>query len=733
VADSYVNSSSPDTNYGAEGNMYVGANSEQNFAYVMFDLSSIPSEANIISAKLSLYLSSTGGDIYWYPADTIGAYYCSNNSWTELGITWNSKPSFGTKATDSWSFSFTYYVEVYRSWNVTEDVRKAFPAGKLTEVIKFESKTGDGYAVFNSKDGANKPKLEVEYSTKPVFVVHLESIQDTENTANLGLITFEGYTFSLPADVDVVNGSYEVRYSGGYNFVRWEVSGGITVGDEHAESTIVNVFGNGTLRAVGNVERLEYSYDYNNPSWCSRSAGYMVAVRFTPLFSGQLLTVRFYMYDLYTYESNTFKVHVMDHERNDLITPFNVTPTHEGWFDVDLSSYKLKVYESVDFYVGMEWIVDYNPDLGEDRTNPSGRSWYWNGTIWKQEEYSDFMIRAVVSTTPVFPVEVGVKAGDWAGYSDISFKYASNMPGYEELPSEMNVSWSDMKILSVSDSNLTVRSITIYANGTERTDVMWGDIATGEGNLSIGIIPSNLSSGDKIPGNLTWYTEKPLRLTVNGTVTRRYAGANREVNYVNITYPIIYGNVIYGALNMSFYWDRKTGVICEEFMSYAMSYTVNMTHYYMNMSMLWRMTATNMWPTVFTAKDGYAFNITITSNSTMSSFNFSETLRQISFNVTGPAGKTGYCNVTIPKDLLRGEPWIIYLNSTEYTASCSITGNKTHTFIYIPYTHSTNTIQIKGTWAIPEFPYILTISVFMVFSIITVILSKKAHHKCSHI
>ena len=730
VADGYVNSSSPNSNYGGEGNMYVSANSEQDFAYVMFDLSSIPSDAYIISAKLSLYLSSTGGDIYWSPADTIGAYYCSNNSWTELEITWNNKPNFNPEPTDSWSFSIIYYVEVYKSWNTTEDVRMALPSGKLTEVIKFESKTGDGFAVFQSREGPNKPKLEIEYSTKPVFAVHLESVQDTGDTTNLGLITFAGYTFSLPTDVDVVNGSYTVTYSSGYTFVRWETTGDIAVSDENAPSTTVTISGNGILRAVGSAKTIEYTYDHGTPQWHSESAGYIDAVRFTPLLSGLLLTARYYIYDLYFSPSDTFKVHVMDINRNGLIAPFNVTPTSEGWFDVDLSSYGISIEEGVDFYLGMEWINGYNPDLGEDTTSPSGRSWRYNGTVWSQETYSDFMIRAVVGTAP--PVKVGVKVGDWAGYSEVSFEYASNMPGYEELPSEMNISWSDMKILSISDSNLTVRSTTIYANGTERTDVMWGDIATGEGNLSIGIIPSNLSSGDKIPGNLTWYTEKPLRLTVNGTVTRRYAGANREVNYVNITYPIIYGNVMYGAMNMSFYWDKKTGVICEEIMSYAMSYTVNMTYYYMNMSMLWRMTATNMWPAVFTAKDGYAFNITVTGNSTMSSFNFSETLRQISFNVTGPAGKTGYCNVTIPKGLLRGEPWAIYLNSTEYTTSCSITGNKTHTFIYIPYTHSTNTIRIKGTWVIPEFSYTLTISVFMVFSIITVILSKKAHHKCSH-
>lgn len=603
-------------------------------------------------------------------------------------------------------------------------MRTALPSGTLTEVLKFESKTGDGHAVFQSREGANKPKLEVEYSTKPVFVVHLESVQDTGATANLGLIAFADYVFSLPTDIDVVNGSYTVTYSGGYTFVRWETTDGVTVSNENAVSTTVTVLGNGTLRAVGSVEKLEYAYDHGNPQCHSESAGRMDAVRFTPIFSDQLLTARYYIYDLYSSPSDIFTVHVMDESRNDLVTPFNVTPTSEGWFDVDLSSYGINVNEGVDFYLGMEWIVGYNPDLGKDTTNPSGRSWRWNGTVWDAEEYKDFMIRAVVGTfTP--EVDVGVKAGDWSGYSDISFEYASNMTGYEEPPHEMNMSWMDMEILDVQNSNVTFRSTVIYENGTEQTYVMWGDMATGEGNLSVGIVPSNLGVGDEIPGNLTYYTEEPLKLFINGTVTRSFAGANREVNYVNVTYPIVHDNTTLGALNMSFYWDKKTGVMCEENMVYTMSYTHNMTHYYMNMSMSYRMTATNMWPAVFTAQDGYAFNVTMISNSTISNFDFSESQMYISFNVTGPTGKAGYCNVTIPNDLLQGNPWKVWVNTTDCTSLCSITGNDTHKFIYVPYTCSTNIIKIKGTSVIPEFPSALILPLFMILTMLAVTLAKK--------
>jgi len=319
------------------------------------------------------------------------------------------------------------------------------------------------------------------------------------------------------------------------------------------------------------------------------------------------------------------------------------------------------------------------------------------------------------------PYTVGVKAGDWAGYGDMSFEYASNMTGYEEPPPGMNMSWMDMEILDVHNGNVTVRSNTIYKNGTEEIGVMRGNITSGEGNLSVGIIPSNLGSGEEIPANLTYFTEEPLKLTINGTITKNYAGANREVNYVNITSPIIYGNVTYGSMNMSFYWDKKSGVMCEEWYSYVMAYTVNTTNYYYNMTMLWRMTATNMWPAVFTVQDGYTFNVTMASNSTISDFNFDESLKQISFNVTGPEGKAAYCNVTIPKDLLRGIPWTIQLNDTDWTSLCTITENATHTLIYVPYSQSTNTIQMTGTWVVPEFSSAIILPLLMIVSLIALV------------
>ncbi len=532
TADAHVNSSNPDTNYGSVDAMYVSANLEQDFAYFMFDLSSIPGGANIISAKLKVYLSSTGGEIYGYPADKIGAYFCSNNSWTEHGITWTNKPSFNPEPTDLWSFGIVYTVEVYKSWDVTADVKTALPSGILTDVLKFETKTDDGYAVFQSSEDTNKPKLDVEYSIEPVLAVHLESLQDTGVTNNLGLMTIADNPFSLPADIDVVNGTYQVKYSGGYMFTGWETSGGVTVSDENAATTNVTVSGNGTLRAVGNVKRLEYTYDCENPGWESQIAGRIDAVRFTPLFSGQLLMARFYMQDISSYQSNTFKVHVMNDNRDDLITPFNQTPTSEGWFDIDLSSYGISTNEGVDFYIGMEWITNYNPSLGKDTTSPSDRSWHWYETGWQEETYSDFMIRAIVGTL--------------------------------------------------------------------------------------------------------------------------------------IDHEIV--------------------------------------------------------------ADGTVFHVTTESNSTISNFQFIKEDKKLLFNVTRPSGKPGYCNISIPEELLWGEFSIfmddsLLVRDVDYTQ----TYNGTHYAFYMSYSHSTHTIEIVGTEVIPEFPLPTFSLLFMTATLLAVIAHRRKY------
>lgn len=73
--------------------------------------------------------------------------------------------------------------------------------------------------------------------------------------------------------------------------------------------------------------------------------------------------------------------------------------------------------------------------------------------------------------------------------------------------------------------------------------------------------------------------------------------------------------------------------------------------------------------------------VTVICNYTVASFAFNQTLRQISFYITGPSGWNGYCNVTIPRELLRpqnaSEKWMVMLGSNPLTYTNETTNNST--------------------------------------------------------
>ena len=123
--------------------------------------------------------------------------------------------------------------------------------------------------------------------------------------------------------------------------------------------------------------------------------------------------------------------------------------------------------------------------------------------------------------------------------------------------------------------------------------------------------------------------------------------------------------------------------------------------------------------------NGTAYNVDVVSNSTVSNFQLNTAQRTMSFNVTGVEGTAVFCRITIPNIiveelwhgnytvLLNGEPWP-YRNWTD-------TAN---TYIYLNYTHSEHQIVI-----IPEFPSAIIPPIFMTFSILAIIFTRKRFPK----
>jgi len=98
-----------------------------------------------------------------------------------------------------------------------------------------------------------------------------------------------------------------------------------------------------------------------------------------------------------------------------------------------------------------------------------------------------------------------------------------------------------------------------------------------------------------------------------------------------------------------------------------------------------------------------SYYVDVISNSTVSDFHFNPDDALIRFNVSGTNNTTGYCRVTIPKGLLYSENgWQVTINGEPVTPT--IDEDAENTNLYFNYNHSTKTVEIMGTDAIPEFP-----------------------------
>jgi len=96
----------------------------------------------------------------------------------------------------------------------------------------------------------------------------------------------------------------------------------------------------------------------------------------------------------------------------------------------------------------------------------------------------------------------------------------------------------------------------------------------------------------------------------------------------------------------------------------------------------------------------------ILANITYYHFSFNESLRTVEFDLSGYISKAtaGFCNVTIPKNLLHCDSlngWQVKLNGT--STSYLAVQNETTTSIYFTYDNPVYTIQIGGTSSISDY------------------------------
>lgn len=193
---------------------------------------------------------------------------------------------------------------------------------------------------------------------------------------------------------------------------------------------------------------------------------------------------------------------------------------------------------------------------------PLGSVIFFNGThtkLFLHYTQSTHKIQ-IIGTHTVGPLperKVGVKIGDWAKYKT-DFNYTTNDPAPLIPPPPYNstdIAYSKLEIVTVVGTVISFNSTVHFVNGTVMSNVFNCDVSRGSGFLYY-FIGANLSAGDRIYLN-------PYSPRINSTLTKTYAGAEREVNYLNLKANMTISLDLRYVGELHFYWDRATGIIVE--------------------------------------------------------------------------------------------------------------------------------------------------------------------------
>jgi len=85
------------------------------------------------------------------------------------------------------------------------------------------------------------------------------------------------------------------------------------------------------------------------------------------------------------------------------------------------------------------------------------------------------------------------------------------------------------------------------------------------------------------------------------------------------------------------------------------------------------------------------YKVLILSNSTVSSFNYDQYLKIMSFNAAGTDGTRGFASIAFSKELFKGTIAVLVGEEAVYGAPFE---NQTYNFLYFNYSHSTKSIKI---------------------------------------
>lgn len=210
--DAQIISNQPTTNDGANVNFNIGESNDSTRIYralIKFDLSSLPQNATISSATLSLYLN---GD--WASQNRTCRVYRTKRAWIESEVTWNSYSTGHNwsspggfhvddcEQTDIGSCDFVYTESPgWKDFVLTPTTKAGLDLGNGW-LLKFDTETDDRYRFYSSEytdDTTKCPKLTIVYT----------SYQDMSGTLPLQTVltgTYSAGTCELSGDIILATG-----------------------------------------------------------------------------------------------------------------------------------------------------------------------------------------------------------------------------------------------------------------------------------------------------------------------------------------------------------------------------------------------------------------------------------------------------------------------------------------------------------------------------------------------
>jgi len=205
-----------------------------------------------------------------------------------------------------------------------------------------------------------------------------------------------------------------------------------------------------------------------------------------------------------------------------------------------------------------------------------------------------FLLSLTISATFVKLAEAepiqrkaGVKAGDFVKYGNFLALWDSINPGAqmpEQLTEHNNTLWTTNTVLNVSGTSVTYETKTHYRNETEKSIVAEVDVKTGMGRGNLSFVSADLVAGDRV------YTIGDFSIArINSTLPRAYAGITRPTNLLNVTNIVV---DLQEAYWNEFFWDKTTGILVEQFWSYA---AIDENGYLTQYSFEYTMVDNNIW------------------------------------------------------------------------------------------------------------------------------------------